>query len=51
MFSNTNFQPNDPSEGWDGTLAGKALNPAVFVYYAEVEFTDGRTEIFKGDVA
>ncbi|MFT5168009.1 MAG: hypothetical protein ACI8P3_003248, partial [Saprospiraceae bacterium] len=27
------------------------LNPAVFVYLAEVEFIDGRVEIYKGDVS
>jgi hypothetical protein len=26
------------------------MNPAVFVYYAEIEYIDGRVELFKGDV-
>ena len=43
--------PNDISIGWDGTFRGQALNPAVFVYFAEIEFIDGVTIIFKGDVA
>ncbi len=50
VFSDANFMPNDPSHGWDGTLRGKVLNPGVFVYFAKVRFTDGRQEIFKGDV-
>jgi len=50
MFAEENFQPNDPGFGWDGKLNGKTLNPAVFVYFAEIEFVNGRTEIFKGDV-
>jgi len=50
IFSKTNIQPNDPSEGWDGTYLGKSLNPAVFVYWIEVELIDGRKEILKGDV-
>ncbi|MEM6966485.1 MAG: gliding motility-associated C-terminal domain-containing protein, partial [Bacteroidota bacterium] len=45
-----NFQPNDPTYGWDGMLGGKVMNPAVFVYYAEVRFLDGRVKRFDGDV-
>ena len=46
------FAPNsiDPNHGWDGTFRGKAMNPAVFVYFAEVELTNGETVIRKGDV-
>jgi gliding motility-associated-like protein len=44
------FLPNDPAYGWDGTHRGKVLNPAVFVYHAEIEFIDGRVELFKGDI-
>ena len=50
MFAEENFQPNDPGFGWDGRLNGNTLNPAVFVYFVEIEFVNGRTEIFKGDV-
>jgi hypothetical protein len=46
-----NFQPNDPARGWDGTHRGRALDPGVFVWYAEIEFIDGRVEMLKGDVA
>ena len=44
------FAPNDPNKGWDGTFKGQKLDPGVFVYYAEILFKDGETEIFKGDV-
>ncbi|MEL6668356.1 MAG: gliding motility-associated C-terminal domain-containing protein, partial [Bacteroidota bacterium] len=50
VFSAQNFQPNDPAFGWDGTHRGETLNPAVFVYQAEIEFADGVVELFKGDV-
>jgi len=43
--------PNDPSVGWDGTYRGQAMNAGVYVYYLEVTLVDGRTEVFKGDVA
>ncbi len=50
VFLAQGFQPNDPDHGWDGTLDGKILNPAVFVYWAEIEFIDGVKQIYKGDV-
>ena len=50
MYELNNFQHNEPNLGWDGTFRGDALNPAVFVYLAEVEFIDGRIELYKGDV-
>ena len=45
-----NFQPNDPAYGWRGTFNDEQLNPAVFVYFAEIEFIDGVKIIYKGDV-
>jgi len=45
-----NFQPEAPDSGWDGNFRGEVMNPGVFVYYAEVEFIDGRVELYKGDV-
>jgi gliding motility-associated-like protein len=44
------FFPNDPAFGWDGNHRGEPMNPQVLVWYAEVEFVDGRVEILKGDV-
>lgn len=46
-----NFQPNDPTSGWDGNHRGQAMNPAVFTWYAEIEMIDGRLELFKGSVS
>jgi gliding motility-associated-like protein len=50
VYSYTNFQPNDPAFGWDGTFRGQLMNPAVFSWYAEIEMIDGQVELFKGDV-
>jgi len=50
VFQNQNFLPNDPSQGWDGRLRGERANTAVFAYFLEVEFIDGRVELLKGDV-
>ncbi len=50
VFEDTNFQPNDPSHGWKGNFNGQPMNSAVFVYYAEIVFVDGLTEVVKGEV-
>jgi gliding motility-associated-like protein len=50
VFSAAGFAPNDPQYGWDGIFRGQPMNAAVLVYYAEIEFVDGSTEIFKGEV-
>ncbi|RMF28900.1 MAG: hypothetical protein D6765_05285 [Bacteroidetes bacterium] len=51
VYEAAHLPPNDPTLGWDGTYRGQALNPAVFVWFVEVEFVDGSVEVFKGDVA
>lgn len=50
LFENKDFSPNDLSNGWDGTFKGEPVNPAVFVWWAEVELIDGRKLLLKGDV-
>ena len=50
MFELYNFLPNNPSLGWNGKHRGKAMNSGVYVYVAEIEFTDGEVIIYKGDV-
>ncbi|MDC0231252.1 gliding motility-associated C-terminal domain-containing protein [Aureispira] len=43
-------QPNYPAYGWDGTFSGQKMNTGVFVYYITVEYYNGTTETFKGDL-
>ncbi len=50
VFTASNFQPNDPAYGWTGRLRDKLMDPAVFVYYAEIRLIDGRVLLYKGDV-
>ncbi|MCP3928364.1 MAG: T9SS type B sorting domain-containing protein, partial [Bacteroidetes bacterium] len=50
VFANYNFQPNDPDHGWDGIFRDEKMNPAVFVFWAEIEFLDGFKKLYKGDV-
>ncbi|MBK9222525.1 MAG: gliding motility-associated C-terminal domain-containing protein [Saprospiraceae bacterium] len=50
VFENQHFQVNDLAAGWNGTMHGQRMNPAVFVYYAKAIRLDG-TEVIKiGDV-
>ena len=50
VFEAQNFLPNDPSASWDGRFRGEAMNPQVFVYFAEVELIDGSKRLYKGDI-
>ena len=51
MFENTNFSTDDPTQGWDGTFRGRRMNPGVFAYTIEVEFIDGATIKYNGDIS
>lgn len=50
VYSDGNFPPNSFGSGWDGIFNGQKMNPAVFVYTAEIEFLDGVVKFYKGDV-
>ncbi len=50
VYQAYNFQLNDVDKGWNGILNEEKMNPAVFVYFAEIEFIDGVTILYKGDV-
>ena len=50
VFSNADFQANDETQGWNGKIGNKKNAGNVFIYFAEIEFLDGRVEVYKGDV-
>ena len=50
VYEINNRQPNIETEGWDGVLKGKELPTGVYIYIAEVVFTDGWVEQYKGDI-
>jgi len=50
VFVRSDFPPNDPTLGWDGTFKDKPMNPAVFAYIAKVELINGVQIPFKGDI-
>ncbi len=50
-FENYDFLPNEPEFGWDGHFRGELVDPAVFVFQAEL-LTVFQTRIFiKGDLS
>jgi gliding motility-associated-like protein len=50
VFEATNFLPNDPTFGWDGTHKGQMLNTQVLVYQLEIEYINGEKEKLAGDI-
>ncbi|MEM9837033.1 MAG: gliding motility-associated C-terminal domain-containing protein, partial [Bacteroidota bacterium] len=50
VYEATDFDPFNPTIGWDGTLGGEPMNPAVFVWQLEASLEDGRIIYLKGDV-
>jgi gliding motility-associated-like protein len=53
VFGRQDYDPKQENteDGWDGMLNNKRMNPAVFIYYVDIEYIDGRREVLKGDVA
>lgn len=51
LFEATDFQTNVPEAGWDGSFKSQKMQAAVFVYYVEVSYKDGETEVFLGDIS
>ena len=51
MHEQYNFQGNQEELGWDGMVGQRKMDPAVFIYFMEVEYIDGSEEMFKGDVS
>ena len=50
IYEQQNFQANDETFGWNGNYNGEPMNNGVYVYFAEVQFTNGTTGILKGEV-
>lgn len=50
VFRKTNFKPNIPEDGWDGTFRNQALNPGVYVYRIEIIYGDDLEDKLSGDI-
>jgi gliding motility-associated-like protein len=51
VFQKENFQVNDLSKGWDGTIRGQKAPPDVFVYICNVLCENDVPYSYKGNVA
>ncbi len=49
LFEGIDVPVNDISKGWDGNFNGHPMPPGVYVWYIEVEYTDGMTDNFRGE--
>jgi gliding motility-associated-like protein len=50
VYSNSNFNANDPSKGWDGRFRGTALPPDVYVYTLDLVCENQTIITLKGDI-
>jgi len=50
IFYAQGILPNTEKHGWDGRFGSQPMNPAVFVWWAEVELESGELILMKGDV-
>lgn len=50
IFEQTNFPADTPNMGWDGNINNELAEAGVYAYYFEVQFIDGQTQQFTGDV-
>lgn len=50
LYERRNIDPYLEDFGWDGRSRGRKLSTGVYIYYAEIEFADGSTEMFRGDI-
>ena len=44
------FQTTSVDQGWNGLFRGQEMSPAVFMYIVDVNFTNGSSQVIKGDV-
>ena len=50
LFHVQHVAPNDPVQGWDGTVNGQPQQPGTYVYVIAISFADGSEKVFKGTV-
>jgi len=50
VYGAYNKTPDDVGPGWDGKLKGEKMNPGVFIWVAKINFIDGKSQIYNGDI-
>ncbi len=48
VFVDGDFLVNDPNRGWDGTFNKENAPLGTYIWYLEVEYTDGQTQFLNG---
>ncbi|MEL6943727.1 MAG: T9SS type B sorting domain-containing protein, partial [Bacteroidota bacterium] len=48
LYEAADFDVNDDSIGWDGNFRSREMPVGVYVWFAEVEYSDGVKEVLKG---
>lgn len=51
MYEEKNFPPNDETYGWDGSFRGHLVDTGVYVYFAQLQLSDGSQKIIDGSVS
>jgi hypothetical protein len=51
IFRADDYMPGDPNAAWNGLINGRESDNDVYIWYAEVEFSDGEVITYSGDVA
>ena len=50
VYEKHNLSTTDETEGWDGSFDGAPVDAGFFVYSLELEFINGRTQVYAGEV-
>ncbi len=50
LWERTNLTPGVEQQGWDGRFREEVMQPGVYVYVAELQYEDGRSETVTGDI-
>ena len=50
VYEAANFEPNDPTVGWDGKFRDRTVVSGVYVFIIDVEFVNDTRKTFSGDV-
>ena len=50
VYECTNCPTGTVDAGWDGRVGGKLLESSVYIWAAEVDFVDGTSQVFTGDI-
>ncbi len=51
VFGAIDISPNDEAQGWQGTFRGQIANQDLYIYKVVVEFIDGKSKNFSGEVS